>query len=321
MTEDLETRLRTRLLALSEAVPVEPISATLATAQRARIGPARPRRRATTMGSLAALAVALVVLVAVGSRFAGSGGTQASSSAPTASLATQPSPTASDNLSDLVVSCELATADCQRALPATLDAVRGVGALPAHVTFAQPMLCSQPMFLDGPIAGLCVVNPPPHAPQRLGHAVVTFQGISRWAYLNLWAGASSTIAQLIAVRSEPAYWDHATGPSPAPSAFVMPSLPPGGISPDAAIAIARQHITLATFVSAEAGTFAELNHNPNIAQVVKPDRLVWAVTFEGDLTICPPPPGATCATGVPGVATAFLDYYTGDFILGGGGSG
>src|ERR1019366_1090469 len=50
-------------------------------------------------------------------------------------------------------------------------------------------------------------------------------------------------------------------------------------------------------------------------------RLVWAVTFEGDSTICPPPPGATCATGVPGVATAFLDYYTGDFILGGGGSG
>jgi hypothetical protein len=50
----------------------------------------------------------------------------------------------------------------------------------------------------------------------------------------------------------------------------MSSLPPGGISRDAAIAIARQHITLATLESAEAGTFAELNHNPNIAQVVKP---------------------------------------------------
>src|ERR1035437_3814039 len=109
MTEDLETRLRMRLLALSEAVPVEPISATLAAAQRARIGPARPRRRATTLGSLAALVAVLAVLVAVGSRFAGSGGTQASPSAPTASLAAQPSPTASDKLSDLVVSCELAT--------------------------------------------------------------------------------------------------------------------------------------------------------------------------------------------------------------------
>lgn len=320
MTEDLETRLRTRLVALSEAVPVEPIDSPPSTAQRARIGAARPRHRTATLGSLTALVVVVAVLLGIGYRFSGSSGAPSASPVPTGRPTAQASSISSGRPGGLVVSCELPAADCQRALAATLDAVRGVGAPPAHVTLALFMLCSQAIFLDGPIAGLCVINPPAHAPQRLGHAVVTFAGISRWAYLNLWAGPTSTIADLIAVRTQPAYWDHATGPSPAPSAFEVPSLPPGGISRNSAIAIARQHISMDTLVAAEAGTFAELNHNANIGQVVQPDRLVWAVTFQGDVIICPPAPGATCATGIPGVATAFLDYYSGDFILSSGGT-
>ena len=312
-------RLRRRLLALSEAVPVEPARGSPMAAQRARIGAVRPRRRTTALvGSLTALVVAAAVLLAIGYRFSGNAGTPPNPSASLAGPSTQPSPITSANPDGLVVSCELPAADCERALPATLDAVRRVDAPPAHVTFALLMLCSQPIFLDGPIVGFCVINPPRNAPERLGHAVVTFAGVSRWAYLNLWAGPTSTIADLIAVRTQPAYWDHSTDPSPAPSAFEVPSLPPGGISRDTAIAIASEHITLDTLVSAEAGTFAELNDDANIGQIVKPDRLVWAVTFQGDMTVCPPAPGAACATGVPGVATAFLDYYTGDFILSSG---
>jgi hypothetical protein len=273
------------------------------------------------MGSLAALVIAVTVLLGIGLRFAGSGGPQSSPPASGGRPTAQPSPVASPSPGGLSVSCDLPAADCLRALPATLDAVRSVGAPPAHVTFALFMLCSQPIFLDGPIAGFCLINAPAHASQRLGHAVVTFAGVSRWAYLNLWAGPTSTVADLIAVRTQPAFWDHGTDSSPAPSAFDIPSPPPGGISRAAAIAIAREHITLYTRVVAEAGTFAALNHDANIGLVVKPDLLVWAVTFQGTMTVCAPPPVAKCATGVPGVATAFLDYYTGDFILGGGGSG
>lgn len=237
MTDDLETRLRTRLLALSEAVPVEPIRGS-STVVPIRIGPARLGRRATTLGSIATVLVAIALLVAIGSRLAGSGAAQSGLLAPTPSPVLQASPSASARSADLVVSCGFAQAsDCTRALPATLAAVRNVGFPPAHLTFAQPSLCSQPMFLDGPIAGLCVADPPSGAPERLGHAVVTFDGVSRWAYLNIFGGPSGVVASLIAVRTQPAYWDHPVGSSPAPTETIGPSpAPTSSPSPGASIA-------------------------------------------------------------------------------------
>jgi len=74
------------------------------------------------------------------------------------------------------------------------------------------------------------------------------------------------------------------------------------------------------FVSAEAGRFGDVNSNPNIRLMIKADRIVWAVTFEGDITVCAPPPVASCGSSIPGISTAFLDYYTGEFLIGGGGA-
>jgi hypothetical protein len=103
----------------------------------------------------------------------------------------------------------------------------------------------------------------------------------------------------------------------APSATpIVTPLPSGGISKERAIALAEPHKSLTTtFKSAEAGRFRELNPDPNIGPGfgVTPDRLVWAVTYEGDMTICYPSPGA-CESPRPGTLTVFIDYFTGEAL-------
>jgi hypothetical protein len=91
------------------------------------------------------------------------------------------------------------------------------------------------------------------------------------------------------------------------------SLPPGGIAMVDAIQLAARHTSL-TYVSAQAGLFKDLNRDLNIGPgfVVKPDQWVWAVTYQGDMTICNPL--GVCYSPRPGVVTVFLDYFTGRFL-------
>jgi hypothetical protein len=81
-----------------------------------------------------------------------------------------------------------------------------------------------------------------------------------------------------------------------------------------AIEVAQQHTNRTTLVSAAAGRFSELNTDSAVGPGyhIKPDDLVWAVTFSGEVEICPPGP-ADCVSR-PGRATVFLDFVTGAFL-------
>ena len=90
-------------------------------------------------------------------------------------------------------------------------------------------------------------------------------------------------------------------------------LPSGGISEAQAIEISRSHTVMTTFASASVGAYRDLappgvGFGPSDA----PDRLVWAVRFAGDMVICSPV--GDCSSPQPGVATVYLDYYTGAFV-------
>ncbi len=101
--------------------------------------------------------------------------------------------------------------------------------------------------------------------------------------------------------------------STSPNATGSP-LPSGGISEARAIDLARNHSSLATFVSASAGFFRDLNIDPHIGPgyPVSGDQTVWAVTFTGEETICGP--DGTCLSPRPGMTTVYLDYLTGDYL-------
>lgn len=104
-------------------------------------------------------------------------------------------------------------------------------------------------------------------------------------------------------------------PEAGASQTVTPA-PSGGIPKDSAIAIARQHVPAdAVLVSAEAGAFATEVDSAKIGPgyPVAPDRLVWAVKYESDFTICPPD-GSACWSPRPGWTTVILDFMTGDFL-------
>jgi hypothetical protein len=92
------------------------------------------------------------------------------------------------------------------------------------------------------------------------------------------------------------------------------SVPSGGISEARAIELASRHTSLLTFVSAAAGPFRESNIQPGIGldYPIKPDQLVWAVTYSGDVTVCGPI--ANCFSPRPATIAVFLDYWTGDFL-------
>ena len=310
MSDELDDRLRRRLRALSEAVP----TAEQALPGRNEITGLRPGRPTSALRGVAGmLLVALLAVIAL-SRLTGSSPREAGSSATIPSSGAGPSASASQDVADVAISCNVPVVTCRRALPATLGAIQRLGYPPTNITFAQPMLCSDPAFLDGPAKGGCALNAPARASQALTHAVVTFSGVQEWAYLNIWAGPVSTIADLIAVRTAPAYADGGNGSSPPTTVLGLESPPPGGIARDAAIALASQHVTLTGVVSAEAGPLADLNDNPDIAPgAVKGDRIVWAVRFDGNTTVCDH--AGVCSSPIAAVATTFLDFYTGAFIL------
>ena len=90
--------------------------------------------------------------------------------------------------------------------------------------------------------------------------------------------------------------------------------PSGGIPQARALELARDHTTFTTFVSAAAGLFRDLNITPGVGPgyPIKPDQIVWAVTFSGDVTICSPV--GNCFSPRPGIIAVYLDYLTGDFL-------
>ncbi len=105
-----------------------------------------------------------------------------------------------------------------------------------------------------------------------------------------------------------------TPAAPSPSGGAGTPLP-SGIPRDAAIVAARTYVSMTEVDGASAGTFADLDADPQHTgpgNGIKPDRLVWAVRFSGDITICTPV--GDCWSPRPATSVVFLDYGTGDFI-------
>ena len=70
---------------------------------------------------------------------------------------------------------------------------------------------------------------------------------------------------------------------------------------------------------AEAGAFQSVYRGNRPDYSVKPDRMVWAVTFQTTIVVCPPPNMAasanpTCWSSRTAATVVYLDYYTGDFL-------
>ena len=91
-------------------------------------------------------------------------------------------------------------------------------------------------------------------------------------------------------------------------------LPAGGISRDRAIELAASHVAPAmSFVAAAAGPWTTFAQGPTgAAEPSAPDRLVWAVRYTGEFTICSPT--GTCLSPRPRTTTVILDFRTGDFL-------
>ena len=92
------------------------------------------------------------------------------------------------------------------------------------------------------------------------------------------------------------------------------SPPPGGISRDQAVAIARQQMgaSRVTLESAIVGRFASFAGGASVPES-SPDELVWAVTFGGVfLHPCPAPPSRCVPSRHD---TVLLDFFAGTVLL------
>ena len=132
---------------------------------------------------------------------------------------------------------------------------------------------------------------------------------------------AATVLTLIALNPGAGRANLADSPSsPVASgqtASASPAFPAtGGISADQAADLARSHVQDgAVFLSAVAGTYRDvftIGH-PEDRHLDTPDRVVWAVTFDGVYEICPPN-GAPCWSPRPGQTQVILDYTTGEFL-------
>jgi hypothetical protein len=89
-----------------------------------------------------------------------------------------------------------------------------------------------------------------------------------------------------------------------------------GISQTTAIALAREHTSSTTLISATVGRIGDLNLQAGYIPA-NADQIVWAVTFTGEATICGPPgPSAVpvCVSPRPSTTAVYLDYVTGAFV-------
>jgi hypothetical protein len=90
---------------------------------------------------------------------------------------------------------------------------------------------------------------------------------------------------------------------------------PVGISGSTATELARAHVLdSAVFVSAVAGRYRDVFTIRSAGVALnQPDRLVWAVTFDAAIAICPPA-GTPCWKPRPGQTQVILDYVTGETL-------
>jgi hypothetical protein len=98
-----------------------------------------------------------------------------------------------------------------------------------------------------------------------------------------------------------------------------PASTPLPLSTDDVVMLAREHVAQdMDVVSVETGRFADLTiHRVGLADTVAAERLVWAVTFEGEFEICQPtvtPGRSNCRTARPGTTRVFLDHETKEFL-------
>jgi hypothetical protein len=108
-----------------------------------------------------------------------------------------------------------------------------------------------------------------------------------------------------------------SAPAAGASSSAVGVPPPGGISEDAAIALARKVVDAdARLISASAGRFSDVRPQEQRigpAFPIKPDTFVWAIAFEDQFEICPPD-GSACMSPRPGTQTGILDYVTGEVL-------
>ncbi|MGD0862958.1 MAG: hypothetical protein ABSA21_09370 [Candidatus Limnocylindrales bacterium] len=81
--------------------------------------------------------------------------------------------------------------------------------------------------------------------------------------------------------------------------------------------LATEHVDgSAQLIQAEAGRAGSVYPASNGApgDPVKPDRFVWAVTFQTVGVICPPLPGVACWTPRAMTMTVILDFHIGAFL-------
>ncbi|HTS14879.1 MAG TPA: hypothetical protein VMH24_04370 [Candidatus Sulfotelmatobacter sp.] len=218
MADPIDAALRTRLLALAAAVPLEAPLPPDATTVRVPPGSPRlspPARRASSL--LAGVALAAVAIL-LGVYLAAGGGVPALTPSATPSVA-----------------CGFANpADCQAALGPTLAAVPTIGHPVTTVTFATGQLCQVPSLVFS--GAFCPSYLPPGTTRAVGNAVVAFAATTDEAFLNVFVGAQGIVVDFITVATPP------TSPSASPvvspvkvtarwTPVTLPSVPGQVVSP------------------------------------------------------------------------------------------
>lgn len=245
---------------------------------------ARPSVAAMTSAVLAVVAMAAVALIVAVSFGPRSSRPAAVGGSPAASDVASPTPIGGESrLAGVNVTCDTPPVrptpppglTCERAIQAALAILPG-GDISSIVFGYGGVYC--------PPWARCALVPPTRA-----GVLVTWTDGSQPTVVRF---AMDESGNLTAGRPEPA---------------------PTAISENQAIELAGQHTTFTTLVSVKAGLFADVNTEPGIGAgyPIKPGELVWAVTFSGETTVCPP--AGACWSPRPGTVTVFLDYATGAF--------
>jgi hypothetical protein len=99
---------------------------------------------------------------------------------------------------------------CDRAYVAVVTALAGQGGAPTMVVFDRGVYCPTPGLLFAQTTCPGGAIPPSPGGQTAGHALVSFAGTAKQAYLNLWWYGPTLTADLIAIATPPA--------SPTPTA-------------------------------------------------------------------------------------------------------
>jgi hypothetical protein len=165
---------------------------------------------------------------------------------------------------------------------------------------------------DGPVQGLFLGAPGASS----GPVVDALCVISPDGYPNIYSDVSRDKMSLPAgawVRSDP------SPPQPTPRSSAG-----GSISVEVAIELARAHVfgrDVATIWGWESGSFRSVYASlvGNDAQIfgIAPRREVWGVSFMAPKTVCDQSGNGGCVTGTE-ISTQFLDYNTGEWLMGAG---